>query len=135
VHGIDIADHLEHYDRSVSPKLYLTFSEKTWRRFFENQVQYINRFQRGEWLELFESNGFELVEDITTRKDIGSLKLAPQYAHMKSSDLECTYLKVALKKNGEKGKAENRNMEGRGQKAEVRGQMSSAGVSRKTSGI
>ena len=98
VHGIDIADHLEHYDRSVSPKLYLTISEPTWRRFFENEVQYINRFQRGEWLELFASNGFQLIEDITTRTDIGDLKVAPRYAHMDKTDLACTYLKVALRK-------------------------------------
>ena len=39
IHSIDTADHLEHYDRKVSPKLYLTFSEKRWRRLFENEVQ------------------------------------------------------------------------------------------------
>ncbi len=49
VHSIDTADHSEHYDRTVSPKLYLSFSEATWRRLCENEVQYINRMQRGEW--------------------------------------------------------------------------------------
>jgi len=52
VHSIDTADHLEHYDRTVSPKLYLTFSEEKWKRLCENEVQYINRLQRGEWLDL-----------------------------------------------------------------------------------
>ena len=59
VHSIDTADHLEHYDRSVSQKLYLTFSDETWIRLFENEVQYINRMQRGEWLELFNATGFD----------------------------------------------------------------------------
>ena len=39
VHSIDTADHLEHYDRSVSPKLYLTSSEWAWRHLWENEVQ------------------------------------------------------------------------------------------------
>jgi SAM-dependent methyltransferase len=98
VHSIDTADHLEHYDRSVSPKKYLSFSEETWARLFENEVQYINRMQRGEWLELFRANGFELVEEETRRVDISNIKLATRYAHMHKEDLECTVLKVALRK-------------------------------------
>jgi SAM-dependent methyltransferase len=98
VHSIDTADHLEHYDRSVSPKLYLTFSEPAWRRFFENEVQYINRVQRGEWLELFKSNGFELIEEDARRVDISQLKLAERYVHMNKGDLECTVLRLALQK-------------------------------------
>ena len=67
VHSIDTADHLEHYDRTVSPKMYLSFSETTWRRLCENEVQYINRLQRGEWLGLFKANGFELIEEEVRR--------------------------------------------------------------------
>ena len=98
VHSIDTADHLEHYDRSVSPKKYLSFSEKTWTRIFENEVQYINRMQRGEWLELFKANGFDVVEEETRRVDISNIRLAKRYAHMHKEDLECTVLKVALRK-------------------------------------
>ena len=98
VHSIDTADHLEHYDRSVSPKLYLTFSDETWIRRFENEVQYINRMQRGEWLDLFCSAGFELTDEETHRIDISALRLADRYRFMERSDLECTVLKVALRK-------------------------------------
>jgi SAM-dependent methyltransferase len=98
VHSIDTADHLEHYDRNVSPKMYLSFSEEIWTRLFENEVQYINRMQRGEWLDLFRSNAFELVEEETRRTDISGLKLAARYRQMERSDLECTVLKVALQK-------------------------------------
>jgi len=98
LHSIDTADHLEHYDRTVSPKLYLGFSERTWKLLCENRVQYINRIQRGEWLELFRSNGFELIEEETRRVDISSLRLATRYTQMERSDLECTVLKVALRK-------------------------------------
>ena len=98
MHSIDTADHLEHYDRTVSPKLYLTFSENTWKWLCENHVQYINRMQRGEWLELFKANGFELIEEETHRVDISQLKLAKRYAEMDKADLECTVLRLALRK-------------------------------------
>src|ERR1043166_464560 len=45
IHSINITDHLYLYDRSVSPKQYLKYSDTVWRRFFENGVQYINRIQ------------------------------------------------------------------------------------------
>jgi len=99
VHSIDTADHLEHYDRTVSPKMYLSFSERTWQLLCENEVQYINRVQRGEWLALFKSNGFELVEEDARRVDISHLKLAARYVNMERGDLACTVLKLALKKS------------------------------------
>jgi SAM-dependent methyltransferase len=98
VHSIDTADHLEHYDQKVSPKMYLSVSEEIWTRLFENEVQYINRMQRGEWLDLFERNGFERIEEESRRVDISKLKLAKRYQQMERSDLECTVLKVALQK-------------------------------------
>jgi len=98
VHSIDTADHLEHYDRTVSPKLYLSFSEKTWKRLCENEVQYINRMQRGEWLGLFDANGFELIEEEARRVDISGLGLADRFAHMEKGDLECTVLRLALRR-------------------------------------
>lgn len=98
LHSIDTQDHLSHYDSTVSKKMYLTFSEPTWRYLFENKVQYINRLQRGEWLELFKSGGFELVDEDSWQVKIGQLKLAERYAHMDTRDLECGVLRVLLKR-------------------------------------
>jgi hypothetical protein len=97
VHSIDTADHLEHYDPTVSPKLYLSFSERTWKLLCANEVQYINRLQRGEWLDLFRRNSFEVVEEETRRVDIAGLKIAPRFAAMDRRDLECTVLRLALR--------------------------------------
>src|SRR5439155_17999549 len=96
VHSIDTADHLEHYDRAVSPKLYLSFSEETWKRLCENEVQYINRMQRGEWLALFKANGFDLIEEEARRVDIGGLNLADRFVNMDNADYECTVLMLVL---------------------------------------
>lgn len=98
VHSIDTADHLEHYDPSVSAKKYLTYSEATWKWFFQNDLQYINRLQRGEWLKLFRDGGFELVEEEARRVDISKLKIAPRFAGMEKGDLECTVLRLTMKK-------------------------------------
>lgn len=97
VHSIDTSDHLSHYDKKVSRKMYLSFSDGTWRRLFENEVQYINRVQREDWLELCRSKGFELVEEEGQYIDITRLKLAETYLHMQKRDLECTVLRLTLR--------------------------------------
>jgi SAM-dependent methyltransferase len=97
VHSIDTSDHLSHYDPGVNKKKYLECSERTWKNFWENEVQYINRVQRGEWLELLVGSGLELVEEDSRRVDISSLKVAERYLQMEKSDLECTVLKVVLR--------------------------------------
>jgi SAM-dependent methyltransferase len=98
LHSIDTSDHLSHYDTSESPKLYLTFADRTWQRLFENEVQYINRVQRCEWLKLFEANCFELLEEDASKTDIGKLTLCDAYARFDKRDLECTSLRVAFRK-------------------------------------
>jgi SAM-dependent methyltransferase len=98
LHSIDTSDHLAHYDKTVSPKLYLSFSEGTWRCFFDNGVQHINRMQRGDWLRLFTENQFELVEEESKKADISRLKLAAKYSRLPEKDLECTVLRMLLRK-------------------------------------
>jgi SAM-dependent methyltransferase len=97
LHSIDTSDHLAHYDKTVSAKKYLCFSETTWQRFFDNEVQGINRVQRGEWLEMFRGNGFALVDADGKRVDISGLKLAERFAHLDQRDLEYTVVRLALK--------------------------------------
>jgi len=98
LHSIDIEDHLSHYDRKTSKKMYLAFSERTWTHLFENKVQYINRLQRGEWLELFKTAGFELVDEDSWNVDLGRLRVARRYANMDRHDLECAVLRVLFRK-------------------------------------
>jgi len=90
LHSIDTQDHLSYYDARVSRKMYLAFSDRTWRKLFENKVQYINRLQRSEWLDLFKAAGLELVEEDSWYTDLGQLKLSERFANMDRHDLECT---------------------------------------------
>jgi SAM-dependent methyltransferase len=98
LHSIDTSDHLSHYDPSVSKKLYLRISEPTWMRFLENRVQYINRVQRSEWLALFQSTGFDIIDEDSREVDVSDLNVAPRYSHVPKHDLACTVLRVAMRK-------------------------------------
>ena len=99
LHSIDLEDHLSHYDGTVSKKLYLTHSERSWRLLFENKIQYINRLQRSEWLAIFKGAGFELIDEDSWNVDISALRLSPRYENMDRRDLECGVLRVLLKKS------------------------------------
>jgi SAM-dependent methyltransferase len=98
IHSITISDHLYHYDLSASPKQYLHYSERTWKLFFENEVQYINRIQRSRWLAIFERAGFDVIEDGGAFCPLNGLALNDAYRTFNQQDLECTHLELLLRK-------------------------------------
>ncbi len=98
IHKIDITDHLYYYDTSVSLKNYLRYSNKAWRQFFENDVQYINKVQRSDWLDLFHKAGFELVEEESIYADIGTTEVDRDYKNLSKQDLECVTLTIVHRK-------------------------------------
>lgn len=95
---IDLGDHLYYYDRSVSPKNYLRYSDKVWKRYFQNDVQYINRVQRPEWLELYHRAGLKLVEEESIYEAIGSIKVDESYKYLDQQNLQCVKLWVIHEK-------------------------------------
>lgn len=98
-HQIEFADHLRIYDRSVNPKNYIQYSDFFWDNFLKNKVQYINRIQKTQWLNLFEKAGFELVDCITVgESDISELKLSKRFQDMTKEDLEATASIIIHKK-------------------------------------
>ena len=98
VHQIGIDDHLAHYDRSVSPKNYIRYSDKTWKMFFENDVQYFNRLQTSEWESAFRDRGFVPLESIAGHCDIDKLKVSDRFAGYSKDDLSCTTLTLVHRK-------------------------------------
>jgi len=92
IQTIDPGDHLAYYDKNVSRKNYLRYSDRMWKRYFENDVQYFNRVQRPEWLELFHKAGFELVAEEIDCTDIGPIKAEMSYENLDKRDLECVIL-------------------------------------------
>lgn len=98
IQQIGIDDHLSHYDKIESPKNYLRYSDNTWKRNYENEVQYFNRFQISDWLSLFDKAGFYLLEKITENCNIESLRIDQKYKHYKKEDLACTTLTIVHRK-------------------------------------
>jgi SAM-dependent methyltransferase len=98
IHQIGIDDHLAHYDAKQSPKTYLQYSDRTWRRFFENDVQYFNRLQRSEWLRELAAHGFEFCEEMVERTDLDGMPIDDRFKDYPRLDLECTILTVVHRK-------------------------------------
>jgi SAM-dependent methyltransferase len=98
IHQIGIDDHLAHYDRRASEKQYLQYSDRTWRTFFENDVQYFNRLQPSDWIAAFERTGFRLKERKAAGTQIDSLRIHPRFMHYPRADLACTTLTLVYQK-------------------------------------
>lgn len=98
VHSINIRDHLYLYDRTVSPKQYLRYSDRVWSLCFKNDLQYINRIQRSEWLELFRKAGLSLAEEQIEPEDLSGLRIAPEYKKFEKKDLCCGGLLLVHRK-------------------------------------
>lgn len=99
IHQIDISDHFSYFDATMPRKNYYRFSEKTWQRYFENVVQYINRIQRPEWLRMFSEAGFELCEEKIFSDALGNIRIAAQYRQLEPKDLECCVMRVVYRKS------------------------------------
>jgi SAM-dependent methyltransferase len=97
IHTIDIGDHISYYDPSVSVKNYLRYSDKVWKRCFENKVQYFNRIQRSTWLDLFQKAGLRQVAEESVYRNVG-IKPNREYQDLSREDIECTVLKVVHRK-------------------------------------
>ncbi len=98
IQSINIRDHLYQYDSSVSIKQYLRYPNWVWSFCFENDVQYINRIQRSEWLTLFRKAGLVLVEEEPAMEDLSDLKVAADYRKYGEDDLRCGGLDLVHRK-------------------------------------
>lgn len=94
MHQIDLGDHLSYYDPRARAKNYLRYDDQTWKRFFENDVQYFNRVQKPEWMALLRASGLELVDVEAVNVDIKTLPIARHYQDIDAQDLCCWTLRV-----------------------------------------
>ncbi len=98
IHGINIGDHLAYYDSRANAKQYLSYSDSEWRRWYENDVQYINRIQRSQWMKMFESTGLAVLEERSARTKLDGLRVDSCYKQLCQEDLECTNLVLVVQK-------------------------------------
>ena len=98
IHQIGIDDHLSHYDKKVSAKNYLLYSDVMWKRFFENAVQHVNRLQMPNWLDIFGQGGFVFLEKLEESTNIDSLRIDAHYQCYTKEDLACTISTIVHRK-------------------------------------
>ncbi len=89
IHQIDLVDHYHYFDTATSPKNYYRYDEKTWRRWFDNDVQYFNRVQRPEWRSHFAGAGFTTVRDEENSGPVDDVPLAEAFADLSPADQAC----------------------------------------------
>ncbi len=97
IHKIDIRDHFYYFDNKVSPKNYLRYSPKIWKRYFESRVQYFNRIQRSEWLNVFRESGFEIIEEYIKIEDVGNITPSTLYT-LDNQDATCVDMTVICRR-------------------------------------
>jgi len=98
IHQIGIDDHLSHYDKKESAKNYVRYSHRAWKRYFDNAVQYHNRLQVADFLNIFSINGFEGVETNRDICSLGGLRVHPDWQNYSVEDLQTTTLTIVHKK-------------------------------------
>ena len=94
MHHINFGDHLRPYDIGVHKKNYLSYSDRVWKLLFENQVQYINRMQRSEWLAAFDRTEFSLCDEQSESVSLAGLKVNKRFGGYDTRDLECFCIDV-----------------------------------------
>ncbi|MDF1594373.1 MAG: methyltransferase domain-containing protein [Desulfobacterales bacterium] len=106
VHFIDLSDHFQHQDKSITSINFLRYSEKEWEKIAGNEFAYCNRLRASDYLALFKEAGFdicrhEVQEDEDVRVSIrDGFMVDERFQDYSVDDLCTTGLRVALKKNG-----------------------------------
>jgi SAM-dependent methyltransferase len=89
LHQIDLVDHFHYFDPSCSPKHFYRYDENTWRRRWDSTVQYVNRVQRPDWLDLFERTGLELVREDHVSAPMGEIPRTGPFRGLSRQDVDC----------------------------------------------
>jgi ubiquinone/menaquinone biosynthesis C-methylase UbiE len=107
IHFIDLSDHFQHQDKSITRINFLRYSDKKWDRIAGNQFAYCNRLRASDYLALFREIGFDICrkefqEDKEARERIeDGFIVDEKFCEYSVDDLCVTGLKVAMKENGE----------------------------------
>lgn len=93
------SDHLCIYAKSAHPKSYLQYDDAEWARWFENTVQYQNRWQQSDFRSLFDRHGFDIVADeIIAKTDTATLPIAARWQDYNKADLDATVTRLLTRK-------------------------------------
>lgn len=104
VHFIDLSDHFQHQDNSISRINFLRFSENEWSYIAGNQFAYCNRLRANDYLTLFNELRFDIVhfekiiDENSMNKIQDGFKVNEKFNLYSLEDICTTSLKIMLRK-------------------------------------
>ncbi|MEZ5402954.1 MAG: class I SAM-dependent methyltransferase [Bryobacteraceae bacterium] len=101
-HLIDMGDHYQHFDPSITPYNFLRYRSSTWR-LLNNDVMYQNRLRITHYQSLHRQTGFHIVHEAITddyRNALKDIELAPEFRQFKPEELAPTAVWAVSKPNG-----------------------------------
>jgi len=104
IHFIDLSDHFQHQDNSISRINFLRFSNDEWSYIAGNQFAYCNRLRASDYLTLLNELRFDIVhiekiiDENSMNKIQDGFKINKKFNSYKSEDICTTALKIMLRK-------------------------------------
>ncbi len=106
VHFIDLSDHFQHQDSSISKINFLRFSEKEWHHIAGNGFAYCNRLRASDYMSYFQRSSLRIVrreavvDDESVRVLNAGFPLNDRYSDYRPEDICTTSLRVMLARGG-----------------------------------
>jgi hypothetical protein len=104
-HIIDNSDHWAHGDHRLSMLNFLRYTDRTWKWFAKNPLDFMNRMRHTEYLKLLRDAHFDVVLDLSRAdeaalKDLDDIPLSPEFRPFPRADLAIlTSRLVAVRSN------------------------------------
>ena len=83
---IDYSDHYAHTDKNISKLNFLSYSAKEFKKYNHNS-HYQNRLRHYDFLEIFNSIGFEIVKEQALNIEIPPKKISPEFNKISENGL------------------------------------------------
>lgn len=102
-HFIDLSDHFQHTDQTISRINFLQYSESEWNRIAGNEFAYCNRLRVSDYLSKWEEMGFELrrkeifIDEQSQKVMHEGFSVDKMFQNYSMDDLCSTQLRIALK--------------------------------------
>lgn len=104
IHFIDLSDHFQHQDQSITKINFLRFTDEQWQRIAGNEFAYCNRLRASDFLHLFSKLSFKIIrnESEIDNESKASIKngflIDEKFSSCSLDDLCTTTLRIIFKK-------------------------------------
>lgn len=104
IHFIDLSDHFQHQDKSITKINFLSYPDEKWFKIAGNDFAYCNRIRASEYLQIFRKLSFTIrqteaeIDQKSMYELLKGFKIDDKFLNYTSDDICTTQLKVMLKK-------------------------------------